>query len=158
MISGNIKNNLQKEIPIFTAMIRDLYEKLDKKFHLNGASVPVTFGYDVEKLGAYTRKSAHEKEHFYFSLPFIAYEVKNPLSKEDRMDLFKHEYAHYMQYNMEIPEKYKWQAGTHGSAWKYCCSLVGAAPTPYYKAGEALMNHDYEMVGKKKLYSTRIIW
>ena len=38
MISGNIKNNLQKEIPIFTAMIRDLYEKLDKKFHLNGAS------------------------------------------------------------------------------------------------------------------------
>ena len=69
MISGNIKNNLQKEIPIFTAMIRDLYEKLDKKFHLNGASVPVTFGYDIEKLGSYTRQSAHEKEHFYFSLP-----------------------------------------------------------------------------------------
>ena len=61
-----------------------------------------------------------KKEHFHFSLLFIAYGVKNPLSKEDRIDLFKHEYAHYMQYNMQIPEKYKWQAGTHGSAWKYC--------------------------------------
>lgn len=38
--------------------------------------------------------------------------MKNPLSKEDRIDLFKHEYAHYMQYNMQIPEKYKWQAGS----------------------------------------------
>lgn len=151
-----LRQRLQKEIPIFTAMIRDLYEKLDKKFHLNGASVPVTFGYDIEKLGSYTRQSAHEKEHFYFSLPFIAYEVKNPLSKEDRMDLFKHEYAHYMQYNMEIPEKYKWQAGTHGSAWKYCCSLVGAVPTPYYKAGEALMNHDYDRVLKSRIHDRTV--
>ena len=60
------------------------------------------------------------------------------------MDLYKHEYAHYMRYNMHIPKQYQWQPGIHGSAWKYCCSLVGAAPTPYYKAGEALMNHDYE--------------
>lgn len=44
------------------------------------------------------------------------------------------------------------QAGQHGSAWKYCCSLVGAAPTPYYKAGEALMNHDYDKVLKPKIH------
>ena len=81
--------------------------------------------------------------------------MKNPLSKEDRMDLFKHEYAHYMQYNMQIPEKYKWQTGTHGSAWKYCCSLIGAAPTPYYKAGEALMDHDYDKVLKNKIMIKR---
>ena len=56
----------------------------------------------------------------------------NPLKKEDRLDLYKHEYAHYMQYNFHIPSEYQWQHGTHGSAWKYCCSLVGAAPTPYY--------------------------
>ena len=39
-----------------------------------------------------------------------------------------------------------WQPGIHGSAWKYCCSLIGAAPTPYYKAGEGLIKHDYDKV------------
>ena len=146
-----LRQRLQKEIPILRALIQNLYEELDRKLHLNGAKVPITFGYDTDTLGSYTRRSAHEKEHFHFSLLFIAYGVKNPLSKEDRIDLFKHEYAHYMQYNMQIPEKYKWQAGTHGSAWKYCCSLIGAAPTPYYKAGEGLIKHDYDKVLKKKI-------
>lgn len=146
-----LRQRLQKEIPILTALIQKLYKELDRKFHLNGAKVPVTFGFDTDSLGSYTRQSAHEDEHFHFSLLFIAYGVKNPLSKEDRIDLFKHEYAHYMQYNMQIPEKYKWQAGTHGSAWKYCCSLIGAAPTPYYKAGEALMDHNYDKVLKSRI-------
>ena len=35
--------------------------------------------------------------------------MAKPLSKDDRMDLYKHEYAHYMQYNMDIPGKYNWQ-------------------------------------------------
>ena len=56
-----------------------------------------------------------------------------------------------MQYNMDIPDKYNWQPGIHGSAWKYCCSLIGAAPTPYYKAGEGLIKHDYDKVLKKKI-------
>lgn len=30
------------------------------------------------------------------------------------MDLYKHEYAHYMQAHMKIPEKYQWQTGKHG--------------------------------------------
>ena len=145
-----LRQRLQKEIPILRALIQNLYEELDRKLHLNGAKVPITFGYDTDTLGSYTRRSAHEKEHFHFSLLFIAYGVKNPLSKEDRIDLFKHEYAHYMQYNMQIPEKYKWQAGTHGSAWKYCCSLIGAAPTAYYKAGEGLIKHDYDKALTKK--------
>lgn len=151
-----LRQRLQKEIPILTAVIRNLYEELDRKFHLNGANVPLEFGFDTDTLGSYTRRSAHEDEHFHFSLLFIAYGVKNPLSKEDRMDLFKHEYAHYMQYNMPIPEKYKWQAGTHGSAWKYCCSLIGAAPTPYYKAGEALMNHNYDKVLKNPIHDRSV--
>jgi hypothetical protein len=66
------------------------------------------------------------------------------------MDLYKHEYAHYMQYNMQIPAEYTWQPGHHGSAWKYCCSLIGAAPTPFYKAGEALLDHDYDKQMKQK--------
>lgn len=151
-----LRQRLQKEIPVLTAVIRNLYEELDRKFHLNGAKVPITFGFDTDRLGAYTRRSAYEKEHFHFSLLFIGYAVKNPLSKEDRIDLFKHEYAHFMQYHMPIPEKYQWQTGTHGSAWKYCCSLIGAAPTPYYKAGEALMNHNYDQILKNPIHDKSV--
>ena len=149
MIDQTLSQALQKEIPILTAQIRSLYAEFDKKFHLNGAKIPITFGMEPDLLGSYTRGSYHEKEHFHFSLLFIGYAVKNPLKKEDRLDLYKHEYAHYMQHNFHIPTEYRWQHGTHGSAWKYCCSLTGAAPTPYYKAGEALMKHNSE----KKLRS-----
>ena len=34
---------LEKETPILTAQIRALYRELDKKFHLQGAKVPITF-------------------------------------------------------------------------------------------------------------------
>lgn len=136
--------NLDKEIPILTAQIRALYEKLDKQFGLSGAKVPITFGYDEDVLGSYTPRRRDEKEHFHFSLTFVGYGIKNPLSASDRADLYKHEYAHYMQYNMDIPKEYDWQPGIHGSAWKYCCSLVGAAPTPYYQVGESMLKHDYK--------------
>ena len=61
-----------------------------------------------------------------------------------------------MQYNYEIPKQYEWQPGIHGSAWKYCWSLIGAAPTPYYKAGEALLNHDYEKALKNPIHDKTI--
>ena len=125
--------SLQKETTILTAQIRALYRELDKKYHLRGAQIPITFGFETDILGSYTRSGHHEKEHFHFSLLFVGYGVKNPISKEDRMDLYKHEYAHYMEHHITIPREYQWQPGLHGSAWKYCCSLVGAAPTPYYK-------------------------
>ena len=147
---------LQNEIPVLTAQIRALYAELDKKFHLNGAKVPITFGMEMDSLGSYTRAGHGEKEHFHFSLLFVGYAVAKPLSKEDRLDLYKHEYAHYMQYNMDIPKQYEWQPGIHGSAWKYCCSLVGAAPTPYYKAGEALMKKDYEKVLKNPIHDKTV--
>lgn len=136
--------NLDKEIPVLTAQIRALYAKFDKQFGLAGAKVPITFGYDEDVLGSYTPNKRDEKEHFHFSLLFVGYGIDKPLKKEDREDLYKHEYAHYMQYNMDIPKEYEWQPGIHGSAWKYCCSLVGAAPTPYYKVGEGLLNHNYD--------------
>ena len=56
-----LRQRLQKEIPILTAIIQDLYKELDRKFHLNGANVPVTFGFDTDTLGAYTRQSAHDR-------------------------------------------------------------------------------------------------
>ena len=40
-----LRQQLQKEIPILTALIQKLYQDLDQKFHLNGAKIPVTFGY-----------------------------------------------------------------------------------------------------------------
>lgn len=109
-----LMQNLQKEIPVITAHIRSVYAELDKKFHLNGANIPITFGFDKEL------------------------------------------YAHYMQYNYPIPKEYEWQPGIHGSAWKYCCSLVGASPTPYYKAGEALMEHNYEKALKNPIHDKTV--
>ena len=147
---------LQNEIPILTAQIRALYAELDKKYHLRGAEVPISFGFEKDLLGSYTQAGMNEEEHFHFSLFFVGYAVKNPLGKEERMDLYKHEYAHYMQYNMSIPKEYTWQAGIHGSAWKYCCSLIGAAPTPFYKAGEALMKHDYEKALKNPIHDKSV--
>lgn len=147
---------LHKEIPILTAQIQALYHEFDKKYHLQGAKVPITFGFEKDVLGSYTQAGFGEKEHFHFSLLFIGYAVKHPLSKEDRMDLYKHEYAHYMAKNMVIPKEYQWQPGIHGSAWKYCCSLVGAAPTPYYKAGEALMKQDYQKVLRNPIHDKSV--
>ena len=149
-IDNNLQHLLENETKIHLAEIRFLYQKLDRQLGLNGARVPITFGFDTDRLGAYTPGFGQDEEEFHFSLLFIGYCVAKPLSKDDRMDLYKHEYAHYMQYNMDIPDKYNWQPGIHGSAWKYCCSLIGAAPTPYYKAGEGLIKHDYDKVLKKK--------
>ena len=61
-----LRQRLQKEIPILRALIQNLYEEMDRKLHLNGAKVPITFGYDTDTLGSYTRRSAHEKRAFSF--------------------------------------------------------------------------------------------
>lgn len=148
-----VKSLLQKEEPVHLAQIRTLYQQLDKRFHLQGSKVPIEFNYDTEVLGSYTPGGGGEMEVFRFSLFFIGYAVKNPMGKEDRKDLFLHEYAHYMVKNMEIPSEYTHQSGKHGSAWKYCCSLIGAAPTAGYRAGEALEQHDYDKVMKKNTLS-----
>lgn len=155
-ITPELMRRLQKDIPILTAQIRALYTELDKKFHLRGAQVPITFGYDTDLLGSYTQSGINSEEHFHFSLLFAGYGVEKPLSKEDRLDLYKHEYAHYMRVNMKIPKEYEWQPGIHGSAWKYCCSLIGAVPTPYYKAGEALMPRKYDKVLKNPIHDKSI--
>lgn len=141
---------MNKEIPVLTAEIRALYQKLDKQFKLRGAQVRIEFDYKKDSLGGYTPAVREEDEFFRFSLLFIARCVEKPMSKEDRNDLFLHEYAHYMQYNMDIPKEYTFSPGIHGSVWKYCCSLIGAAPTPYYKVGEGLMEHDYDSLLRKK--------
>ena len=135
--------HLYKSVPILKAEISALYQEFDQRFHLKGSKVPIEFGTDEEVLGSYKRATEHEGDSFYFNLSFIAYQSPVQLSKADREDLYRHEYAHYMQYHMAIPREYQFQPGIHGSAWKYCCSLTGAAPTPYYKVGESLQKHNY---------------
>lgn len=102
-IDNNLRQLLENETKIHLAEIRFLYQKLDRQLGLNGARVPITFGFDTDRLGAYTPGFGQDEEEFHFSLLFIGYCVTKPLSKDDRMDLYKHEYAHYMQYNMDIP-------------------------------------------------------
>ncbi len=151
-----LRQALMRETPILTQEIQALYQSFDRKFKLNGARVPITFGFDTNVLGSYTQGRDWSEEKFHFSLLFIGRSVAHPLSKEDRLDLYKHEYAHYMQYNMVIPKEHTWQYGTHGSAWKYCCSLVGAVPTPLYRVGESRLNHDYEKTLKNPIHDRTI--
>ena len=42
-ITPELRNRLQKDIPILTAQIKALYTELDQRFHLNGARLPITF-------------------------------------------------------------------------------------------------------------------
>lgn len=151
------KEALRQETHYLEMEIRNRYAQLDRKFHLNASKIEISFGFDTDVLGAYVMENAREEEHFHFSLLFIGRSLEKPLSTEDRLDLYLHEYAHYMQYHMEIPAEYLWQPGVHGSAWKYCCSLVGAAPTPYYKAGESLMKHDYDKILEKPKLNSKIM-
>ena len=82
MIDQTLSQALQKEIPILTAQIRSLYAEFDKKFHLNGAKIPITFGMEPDLLGSYTRGSCHEKEHFHFSLLFICLLYTSPSPRD----------------------------------------------------------------------------
>ncbi len=138
------QQKIDQDSPRLRTEILTLYRKLDKQFGLHAAQLPIMLTTDEDQLGAYVHDSRTGKEGFRFSLEFIGYHADKQLSLVDRQDLYKHEYAHYMAAHYEIPAEYRWQGGVHGSAWKYCCSLVGAAPTPYYKFGEALLHHNYE--------------
>ncbi|SES93130.1 hypothetical protein SAMN02910413_1307 [Pseudobutyrivibrio sp. C4] len=137
---------LHDEEPVLRAEITALYSVLDHKLGLHGAEVPITFGMDEKALGSYLPPSYDDEEQFQFSLFFIGFCLNEQLSKSDRINLYKHEYAHYMTRHISIPSEYTWQPGVHGSAWKYCCSLIGAIPADYYVEGQSLKKVDYDSV------------
>lgn len=149
-LSNQKKQMLQKEIPILRAEITALYRKLDSRFRLYGAQLPIDFSFEEDKLGAYMPQSHEDGEHFEFSLPNISYAAVYQLSKSDREDLYKHEYAHYMNHHIDVPKEYLFEPGVHGSSWRYCCSLIGAVPSAFYKVGESLKPQDYEKALTKK--------
>ena len=72
-IDNNLRQLLENETKIHLAEIRFLYQKLDRQLGLNGARVPITFGFDTDRLGAYTPGFGQDEEEFHFSLLFIGY-------------------------------------------------------------------------------------
>lgn len=152
---NTLKPLLEKEISIHTNAIKALYRTLDKKFGLYGADLPITFGYETETLGSYTPSTEDELEHFHFSLALIGYALKQPLKKADRTELFKHEYAHYMAEHIDIPAEYRIQPGKHGSAWRYCCSLIGAAPSQGFYVGKGSSEKVYDDIVTAKPLTNR---
>ncbi|MDO5155297.1 MAG: hypothetical protein Q4D51_04970 [Eubacteriales bacterium] len=119
-----IKPILEKERTLHLKVIRSLFHTLDTKFNLYGADLPVTLDYDTEIRGAYIPTSDSVIEGFSFSLLHIGYALKNSLSKEDRNELFKIEYAHYMAAHLPIPDEHKATENDPNRAWKYCYSLI----------------------------------
>ena len=91
-----------------------------------------------------------------FPFCFIGYAVK-PLSKEDRLDLYKHEYAHYMQYNMKIPAQYNWQANWERLKQERLeILLFSCGRPPYYRIGESLLKHDYDKALKNPIHDKTV--
>ncbi|WP_406543747.1 hypothetical protein [Pseudobutyrivibrio sp.] len=146
MTKKDMLKMLHDEEPVLRAEITALYSVLDHKLGLRGAEVPITFGMDEKVLGSYLPPSYDDEEQFQFSLFFIGFCMNGQISKNDRINLYKHEYAHYMTRHINIPDRYNWQPGVHGSAWKYCCSLIGAIPADYYIEESSIKKIDYKSV------------
>lgn len=141
---------LHKEAPILEKEIHALYLELDKKTRLHGADLPIEFVLDEKTLGAYVPKHMDEPEHFNFSLLFIGYALNEQITKEERLELYKHEYAHYMSHYISIPKDIAFKAGVHGSDFIYCCSLIGANPDDSFTPGEKKKDIDYNALLTKK--------
>ncbi len=135
---------LRREEPVLRAEIQTLYSSLDKRFNLHGSDLPIVFSHDEKTLGAYVPMDYDNDEHFEFSFAFIGFCMKEQISSADRENLYKHEYAHYMAHHLSIPREYTWQPGVHGSAWRYCCSLIGAVPSALFIEGQSLKKIDYD--------------
>lgn len=144
-----VESLLRKDIPVLLQEIRLLYQGFDKRFGLHGADLPISFKITDKELGSYVPINFDTEEGFTFSLTYVAYSSYQALKKEDKIDLFKHEYAHYMNHHLEAPKEYLFEPGAHGSSWRYFASLIGAVPSAYYKVGEALKKQDYRLVKKE---------
>lgn len=65
-LDNNLRQLLENETKIHLAEIRFLYQKLDRQLGLNGARIPITFGFDTDRLGAYTPGFGQDEEEFHF--------------------------------------------------------------------------------------------
>ncbi len=111
--------------------IREELRKMDKITGLDGASLPIEFGYGRTRLGYFKLDKNRKPEKFYFSKAYLEDEG---FLHQEAIDLFRHEYAHYMDWMIFG------QLG-HGKTWKKCCNDIGAEPTRCYDGDKARILH-----------------
>lgn len=108
---------------VFTEeMIREELRRLDKKTGLHGATLKITFGNTRSRLGYFSYRDKNSLE-FYFSNLYFA---DRNFPTECKLDIIRHEYAHYMDYIRN-------GSSSHGQQWKICCNIVGALPIRCYR-------------------------
>ncbi len=101
--------------------IRAEMARLDGLTGLHGASLPISFGKARQTLGVFI--IAEDGLRFRFS----SWWFQNPSWPEEcALDVIRHEYAHYMNW-----ERYGNRG--HGPTWKTCCIAVGASPARLYQ-------------------------
>lgn len=98
--------------------IRRELERLDGITGLHGAELPMTFGNARFTLGQFSGCPMEFRfSNYWFQDPNWPVECA--------LDVIRHEYAHYMDYEI-------YGNSSHGSTWKTCCCAVGAAPRRLY--------------------------
>ena len=79
---------------VFTEeMIREELRRLDKITGSHGADLPIKFGNSKSRLGYFSY--GNEYFGFYFSNYYL---MDTNFPVEGKMDLIRHEYAHYLDY------------------------------------------------------------
>ena len=84
--------------------IRQELQRLDKLTGLNGNALPIKFTYSNYMVGSfhvYDKNQWFEFSRAYFEDPGTP--------EQANLDTIRHEYAHYMQQNMEIPQFLRWR-------------------------------------------------
>lgn len=102
--------------------IRAEFRRLDKKFGLDGASLPIIFNKARCTLGQFCGTVSGEPKCFRFSKVYFD-DPKFPV--KEALDTIRHEYAHYMEFML-------YGKTGHGPRWKKCCIKVGAMPIRCY--------------------------
>ena len=131
-------SDLSNNIVWNETVIRKEIKKLDNKTGLAGASLPIELGQAKKRIGCFVSNS-NGPINFYFSMFYL----NNPeVDLDDKIDLIRHEYAHYMDY---ARNGFNFGRNGHGHNWEVCCLEIGARPAKF--AGSNEDNH------YKKLYA-----
>lgn len=102
--------------------IRAEIRRLDAMTGLNGSAVTVRLYTQPEPLGLFTFIDPVRMTFGFSSARF-----EDPkFTKEEALDVIRHEYAHYMEYALYG------ESTDHGKNWKSCCRRIGARPENFY--------------------------
>lgn len=119
--------------------IRNEFRRLDTKFELDAASLPIVFNNAKRTLGSFYGKRNGDPMRFQFS----RYYFDNPkFPPQEALDTIRHEYAHYMDFMLTGKT-------SHGPTWKKCCIKVGATPVRCYderRAAYRLEKHEETVI------------